>query len=78
MEEIFTRLYNLFFLNTVKLHNNEYQISWCAECRWAKIDQISIDNIFNYADTARRINQYLANVTRKYISTPVPIDVAVI
>jgi hypothetical protein len=57
------------------LHISKYQNSLCAECPWAKIDQISIDN---YADTAGRRNQHVANVTRKYISAPVPTDVAVI
>jgi hypothetical protein len=48
------------------LHNSKYQIS------------LHVCRMSNYADTARRRNQHVANVTRKYISTPVPTDVAVI
>jgi hypothetical protein len=32
-------------MNTINLHNKEYQILLCAEFRWAKIDQISIDKL---------------------------------
>jgi hypothetical protein len=75
MQEIFTKLYILFVVNTIQLHNKEYQISLWAECWWAKIDQISMDKL---CYTARRRNQQevVANVIRKYISTPT--DVAVI
>jgi hypothetical protein len=58
------------------LHNSKYQISLSAECRWAKIDQISIDKLCRYG-SSKKI-QHVANVTKKYISTPVPTDVAVI
>jgi hypothetical protein len=44
MQEIFTKLYILFVMNTINVTQySKYQFSLCAECRWAKIDQISID-----------------------------------
>jgi hypothetical protein len=74
MQEIFTKLYILFVMNTIQLHNKEYQISLWAECWWAKIDQISIDKL---CYTARRRNHTSSQtLKRKYISTPT--DVAVI
>ena len=44
-------------MNTIKFHIKEYQMSLCAECSLAKIDQISIDKLSKKA-----------HVTRKYIS----------